>query len=150
MGGGRGEEVFGSLVESLQIVLLISTLSLPTISDHKRRLTRPMPDSFLLLNSRSASVPLNHLLPSPSSSQNIGKPPTDLGRLWTYPQYLPSSPSLISWSRIRAKVGTVKFVVAVFAQLPLGIGSINSRGRGREVFLADRIAVFGTLRTFIS
>ena len=110
----------------------------------------PIPDSFLLLNSRSASVPLNHLLPSPSSSQNTGNPPTDLGRLCTYPQYLPSSPKRISWSKIKARVGTVKFVVAVFAQLPLGIGSINSRGSLTEVVLAERIDVLGTLSTVIS
>ena len=47
-------------------------------------------------------------------------------------------------------MGTVKFVVAVFAQLPLGIGSINSRGSLTEVVLAERIDVLGTLRTIIS
>jgi hypothetical protein len=150
MGGGADEKMFGSLVESLQVFLLISTLSLPTISYQWWRRTRPMSDSFLLFNSRSASVPLNHLLPFPSTSQKIGNPPTDLGRLCTYPQYLPASPKRISWSRIRARVGTVKFVVAVFAQLSLGIGSINSRGSEREVVLAESIAVFGTLRTSIS
>ena len=47
-------------------------------------------------------------------------------------------------------MGTVKFVVADFAQLPLGTGSINSLGSEREVILAERIAVLGTLRTIIS
>ena len=112
--------------------------------------TKPIPDFFLLFNSRSASVPLSHLLASPSSSQNIGNPPTDLGRLCTYPQHLPISPKRISCSNISAKVGTVRFVVAVFAQLSLGTGSTNSRGSLSEVVLADSIAVLGTLSTIIS
>lgn len=112
--------------------------------------TNPTPVSSLFLNSRPASVPLNHLFASPSSSQKIGRS-TSRGRLWTYPQYLPPRPSLISCKRIRARVGTVKFVVAFDAQsLPPTSGINSSIGSLREVVRDDRIEVLGTLKTVIS
>jgi hypothetical protein len=150
MGGGGRYEVFGVGVELLEVILIISIQLLPPHSQLGQRRTKPIPFFCLFCSSRSAPVPFNHLLSSPSSSHNIGNPPTSLGKLCTYPQYLPSSPSRISWSSIRARVGTVRFVVAVFAQSPLAVGSIRSFGSFSDVVRADRMAVLGTLSTIIS
>jgi hypothetical protein len=72
-----------------------------------------------------------------------------LGKDCTYPQNLPVSPRRISCSSTRARVGTVRFVVAVFAHSLSddGVGETRSIGRGREVVRAERIEVLGILNT---